>query len=132
MDQGAIMSMPASDISLNETAEAMKRSLNPALERVLTRFRLRARRRATWLRKLWSEEGEPVGKFVVTHAEIDTHLEGRDRPELEEAWITSNNSLAQLNCDLVRVEADIAADYDSRLTQLRQTFCLDNREFDLF
>lgn len=126
------MSMPASDTTLNETVEAMKKGLDPALERVLTRFRLRARRRAAWLRKVWGEEGGPGGKFAVTHAEIDSHLEGRDRPELERAWIMSNDSLAHLNLELAQVEAEMALDNDSRLAHLRQTFCLDGREFDLF
>lgn len=54
----------------------------PHLERVLTRFSLLAQRRAAWPRNLWSEEGKSADKVVVTHADMDTHLEGRDRPEL--------------------------------------------------
>lgn len=124
--------MCAPDISLDEAAQAMKTGLDPALERVLARFRLRAKLRVAWLRKLWNEEGEPGGKFAVTHGEIDTHLEGCDAPEAEAAWIASDDSLRKRSNELARIEAELAAGNDSRLARLRQTFGLDDLEFDLF
>lgn len=102
------------------------------LDRVLTRFRLLARRRTAWLRRLWSEEGEPGGGVAVTHAEMDVHLEGRDRPEYESAWIASDESLALVNRQLTALEVAMEEDRDSLLARLRQTFGLDQKAFDLF
>ena len=55
---------------------AQEIGLDPALQRVLDRVRLRARRRAAWLRKLWAEESEPDGAGTITHAEIETRRGG--------------------------------------------------------
>ncbi|MBN1875041.1 MAG: AAA family ATPase [Anaerolineae bacterium] len=106
--------------------------LDPALERVLLRVRLRARRRAAWLRKLWSEEGAPGGKSVVTHAEIDTHLADRDTPQAEIVWFASDPMMMQLNHQIAEVEKAIAADEDSPLARLSQTFGFDAQDEDLF
>ncbi len=119
-------------IPQNKTTDSVQRFLHPSLERVLERFRLRAKRRTAWLRKLWSEEEPPGGKFAVTHGEIDTHLEGRDAPHAEAAWMASDASVLKLNDDLTRLEAEMIADTDSRLASLRRIFQLDDAEFDLF
>jgi AAA+ superfamily predicted ATPase len=126
------MSTTVADISYQGETPHLPTRLDPALERVLIRFRLQAKRRVAWLRKLWGEEGEPGGNFAVTHAEIDTHLEGRDAPEAEAAWIASDESALKWSDELARIEAEMAGDNDSRLARLRQTFSLDDLEFDLF
>jgi AAA+ superfamily predicted ATPase len=101
------------------------------LDRILTRVRLRARRRVAWLRKLWCEES-PGGEPVVTHAEIDSHLDDRDAPEAESEWYASDESVAQWNRDLADVEAAMAADDDSRLVMLCRIFGIEEQDIDLF
>lgn len=115
---------------LRQRNEAARRPepLDPILELVLKRVRLRAQRRAAWLRKLWSEEGESGGKMAVTHAEMDTHLAGLDAPEAEAAWQAGDESLAALNRELAEVEAILAGDAASRLTQLVGIFHLGPEE----
>ena len=116
-------------VEADELSESM---FDSALEDVLLRIRIRAKRRIAWLRKLWAEEGESGGKIAVTHAEIDTHLDGRDSPEAEAAWFASDESVRVLNRDLSELEADLGADRDSRLGQLAHIFGLNKEEFDLF
>lgn len=123
MGQGT-MNMPAETL-------APGAGLNPTLECVLQRVRLRAQRRTAWLRKLWAEEGEPAGPNMVSHAEIDTHLEDRDSPEAEAAWYASDQSIAFLNRELAKVEADLLADGNSRFAQLHQIFDIGPRDSDL-
>ena len=106
--------------------------LDPALELVLTRIRIRAKRRIAWFRKLWSEEGESGGKLAVTHAEIDTYLDNRDSPEAEAAWFASDERVRHWNRELAGVEAAMAADKESRLQHLQQIFDLTEEECDLF
>lgn len=106
--------------------------LDPTLEVVLKRVRLRARRRAAWLRKLWAEEGESGGKLAVTHKEMDTHLAGLDSPEAEAAWFSSDERVSSFNRELAELEAETEADRDSRLVQLTHIFGLNKEEFDLF
>jgi adenylate kinase family enzyme len=105
--------------------------LPPVLQWILRRVRLRAQRRSAWLRKLWSEEGEPGGKQAVTHAEIDTHLADKDAPAVEVEWLASAPEVAQWNRELADVEAALKADRDSRLAQLRDLFALGDKELDL-
>ncbi len=107
-------------------------SLDPTLELVLRRVRLRACRRAAWLRKLWAEEGEPGGKLAVTHAEMDTHLAGLDSPEAEAAWLASDPSVAAWNRELAEVETALAGDEDSPLAQLQRIFGLSVEDADIF
>jgi hypothetical protein len=119
--------MNSEDIS-RQVAES---TLEPALELMLARIRVRAKRRIAWLRKLWNEEGESGGRLAVTHAEIDTHLDNRDSPEAEAAWYSNDGQISEWNRELSRIEAEMAADKDSRLTRLRRIFGLNNYEFDL-
>lgn len=114
-----------------EADELIESMLDSALERVLLRIRIRAKRRIAWLRKLWVEEGESGGKTAVTHAEIDTHLDDSDSPEAEAAWFASDESVSLLNRELAKLEADMTADRDSRLVQLTHIFGLNKEEFDL-
>lgn len=104
----------------------------PILELVLQRIRLRAKRRITWMRKLWREEGDSGGQLAVTHAEIDIYLDHRDSPEAEYNWYVSDDTIRQLNRELGEVEAKIAADKNSRFTKLHQIFKLSQEESDLF
>ena len=105
--------------------------LDPAVRLVLARVRLRARRRAAWLRKLWSEEGAPGGGMVVTHAEIDTLLDDRDAPDAEAAWFAGHDAIEPLNCDLADVETVLEADGESRLALLVDVFGLSLQEADV-
>lgn len=119
--------MPALAMGVEE-----EQALSPALQQVLTRVRLRARRRAMWLRKLWHEEGESGGRLAVTHAELDTVLDDRDAPASEAAWYASEANLGILNHELAKVEAAIASDTDSRFALLHQVFSLRAQDSDLF
>lgn len=104
---------------------------NDALERVVARVRLRAARRAAWLRKLWAEEEKPGGEVAVTHREMDTHLGDRDAPEAEAAWLASEPAVAGLNRRIADVEDAIARDADSRLASLVRTFGLGDESADV-
>jgi hypothetical protein len=119
------------DCALSPTVEIVESSLDPALQRVLTRVRLRAHRRAAWLRKLWSEEGEPGGLVAVTHAEINMFLDDRDAPEVETAWLAAEEAAGRWNGELAAVEAAMADDGDSRLALLHQIFGLSPQESDV-
>jgi hypothetical protein len=123
MDQG-LVNLPAE-------ARAADSGFDPIVECVLQRVRLRARRRTAWLRKLWSEEGEPGDQNTVTHAEIDTHLEDRDAPAAEAAWYASDQAIAPLNRELVQLESALLADEDSRFAQLHQLFDIGPQDSDL-
>jgi len=109
-----------------------EQDLTPALQTVLARVRLRARRRVAWLRKLWHEDGESGGRLAVTHAEVDAALDDRDAPALEAAWFTAEPALDALNNDLAAIEAALAADTESRLADLHQIFGLGSQDSDLF
>ena len=121
----------------DEHVQKIKQSSNqlksePILELVLRRIQLRAKRRIAWLRKLWQEEGDSGGQLAVTHAEIDTYLENRDSQKAEFAWYASDDNANQLNQELVKIEAKIAAEKNSRFAKLHQTFELNQEESDLF
>ncbi len=111
--------------------ERGQEKLDAALDRVLSRMRLLAKRRVAWLRKLWAEEGAPGGTVAVTHAEIDTYLDNRDSPEAEAAWFASDAGMKQLNYEIDRLEAAIAADTKSRFAQLHALFDISPAESDL-
>ena len=110
---------------------AQEIALDPALQRVLDRVRLRARRRAAWLRKLWTEEGKPEGAGPITHAEIETHLDGRDSPAAEAAWLAGDERIAHWNRELAQVEAAIAADEMSRFALLHQILGIEPQDSDI-
>jgi len=100
------------------------------LQLVLARVRLRAGRRSAWLRKLWAEEA-PGGGMEIAHAEIDTHLEDRDAPAAEAAWLARADEAADLGRELSRVEKRLDRDRRSRLAQLEKTFGLDTLDSDV-
>ncbi|MBZ4420168.1 ATP-binding protein [Myxococcus sp. RHSTA-1-4] len=103
--------------------------LEEPLRWVLTRVRLRARRRAAWLRHLWAGEPRSLPN-VVAHAEVDQLLEDRDAPEAEAAWWTAHGPRDLVEA-LRQVEAALAADEHSRLGRMSRLFGLEARERDL-
>ena len=120
---------PSQNISLMD--QLSEPTLDPALQRMLARIRIRAKRRVAWLRKLWTEEGASGGELAVTHAEIDSYLDNRDTPEAEAAWYSTDEWTRQLSQELTAVEAEMAADGESRLARLPHLFGLSEGEFDL-
>lgn len=95
----------------------------------VTLVRLRARRRALWLRELWSADAN-VRNLVITHNEADRILE--DPGELLRAEILfyeSNEQAHELSW-LIAL-ADKAAEADSRWQELRRCFGLTGPEVDL-
>jgi AAA+ superfamily predicted ATPase len=118
--------MSAQTQPLPEQAESL------ALALVLERFRLLARRRTAWLRRLWAEEGEPVGNVAITHGEVNAILDDRDAPEAEETWAATEPWAAEWGRQLRAVEDEMARDTTSRLARLKQIFGLSPEESDLF
>jgi adenylate kinase family enzyme len=104
----------------------------PRWEVALLRFRLLASRRCEWLRRLWTEEGEPGGRVAVTHGEVDCILADRDSPEAEVEWFDAQPRAVEWNAELTRLEAAADGDRASRLGRLRQIFGLAGEECDLF
>ncbi|HEX2854248.1 MAG TPA: ATP-binding protein [Opitutaceae bacterium] len=102
------------------------------LELMLTRFRLRARRRSFWLINLWGQDGEPGGRDTITHAELSTILADRDSPEAESAWRAGIPELAALDHELQRIENALADFPESRLARLARVFGLSAADLDLF
>ena len=97
---------------------------------VAERFRLLAARRAAWLQKLWSEEGEPGGKMAVTHGEAATLIEDRDTPQAERQWERVWPDGNAWREKLARVEEALRHD-QTRLAELKRTFALGAEESDL-
>jgi adenylate kinase family enzyme len=104
---------------------------------VVQRVRLRAKRRAAWLRTLWARERSPGGPAVVSHAEVDAWLEGWDSVDAERRFIASGASgeagddARVLDGALAAVESALGTAEGSRLGKLEQVFGLDARESDL-
>jgi adenylate kinase family enzyme len=113
-------------------AQAMAEpALRPALELVLLRFRLRARRRTAWLRHLRAEEVELAGSSAAVHGEMDAILADRDSPQAEADWLEAEPWSADWSAELRAVEEARAVDTTSRLARLRQIFGLSREESDL-
>jgi hypothetical protein len=113
-----------------DDAEAASEALDPAISLVLTRIRLLARRRIDWLRAVWSDESAGNSGSTITHAEVDLHLDDRDSPTLEAAWLKAHPAAGQ-TMPLRLVEAAMAADHDSRLGRLVKVFGLGTLEQDI-
>jgi len=105
--------------------------LDPSVERMLQRIRLKARCRVAWLRKLWSEEEQPAGHTLVSHAEIETVLADRDSPQAEAKWLAENDQLADLLAELNQLEQVIDDDKSSRWSMLCQIFSIESDDADL-
>src|SRR5438477_6584862 len=98
------------------------------VELILARFRLRAQLRATWLQKLWNEEGAPGGNLSVTHAEIGTYLADRDSPCAEAEWLQRDPQAVEWRKALVEIEDALSCVPSSRLAALSQIFNLNSEE----
>src|SRR5262249_48785314 len=117
------MTMPAQTVA--------EPAVSPTLGLVLTRFRLRARRRTAWLRHLWGEAQE-VTDGAALHGEIDALLSDCDAPEAEADWLEAEPAAAECAAELRAVEEALAEDATSRLARFRQIFGLTGEERDLF
>ena len=105
--------------------------LPPGLELVLERVRCRAQLRAAWLRALWAAEGEPGGRFAVTHGEADALMAERDAPEAEGIWIAAEARLAPLRDRLAEVEGRLSRGECPALSECERVFGLESEESDL-
>ena len=110
--------------------EGVGATLDPATLQIVARFRLRARRRALWLRALWAQEGGGA-RGVITHAEADRLLDGADDDKGEEAFHLDDPQAAATGIALAVVEQAMREDGASRLTRLGKVFGLDTRELDV-
>jgi hypothetical protein len=134
MDDIALRSLHTAPAEVAQTAP----SLEPALQRVVERVRLRAQRRIAWLHQLWAEEvatstgTNAVNPQTVTPAEVAAILADRDNPAAETVWIENEPTLKPLNSVLAQLEAAIETDNLSRLALLREIFGLSAREGDVF
>lgn len=111
-------------------AEAAGRmSSTSAVELVLKRVRLRARRRAAWLAYLQNGDG-PSGE-AVWGASLEACLDDRDTQEREAAWYGGSEALQPLNEELAQVELALAGSPGAGLHQLGSLFRLSEPEMDL-
>lgn len=98
---------------------------------VLRRVRLLSQRRVAWLRKIWTEISALKNESFDVHTEVDGYLYDLDLPSAEQAWITSEPSLKQINKDLEKANRLLDNDHGSRLSILVQTFGLNRVETDI-
>lgn len=92
------------------------------IELAILRFRLRARRRAAWLRFLASEN---------RNLELDAILDDYDTPAAEAAWAEGQPWAAQWQEELRDAEAAIREDQTSSLARARAIFGLSSEDADL-
>jgi len=112
-----------------DTTESIQ--IDPILDLVLRRIRLKARCRVEWLRHLWSEEGESGSHQMITHAEVETLLADKDYPEAEARWLHSNSRLTDIFNEIEQIEQTMAENRSSRLSMLCKIFSLENQDADL-
>jgi adenylate kinase family enzyme len=117
--------------SLRQPDRFRKLHLEPAVEHMLARIRLKARCRAEWLHHLWSEEGELDRHQLITHAEVETLLVDKDSPEAEAQWLHSNSRLTDVFNETEQIEQAMAKDESSRLSMLCKIFSIENEDTDL-
>lgn len=110
----------------------LEKQIDPVIELVLSRIRLRARRRIAWLRKIWLESKDSNSKSFDLHTEIEGYLNNYDRPESEAAWLSTEKSLQHWNNELAEIEQTIEEDKHSRFALLHHIFGLSREESDLF
>ena len=100
----------------------------PLLELVLTRVRLRARRRAAWLASLRADAADGAGS---AGGHPLASLDGRDAPDAEAAWQAQAAPARPLNEELARVEQALDGAPGARLRDLQRLFRLSGPETDL-
>jgi AAA+ superfamily predicted ATPase len=96
---------------------------------VLSRVRLRARRRALWLRQSWSSDENATG-LAITHTEADRIL--ADPSEIKQAEVSfyeSNQQARELSRLIVL--ADKGAEEDERWQTLLRLYSMSQEESDL-
>src|SRR5215472_10460085 len=106
-------------------------SAAPIVPAFLERVRLRAQRRALWMRLQWSKDGNaPMQGLAISHAEIDRILADHEQmARAEEAFYQRDEAARQLT---VAIEAaDCAVDQDPGWNLLRSEFGLTIPEADL-
>ncbi len=95
------------------------------------RIALRARRRALWMRALWSADANaPAGGLAISHAEVDRILTDPARLAAAEQVFYAND-LAARELDEQIEAADRAAESDETWIRLKREFALTGAECDL-
>ena len=122
------MSLQSSNVIIDASENLQ---IDPVLDLMLSRIRLKARCRVEWLRHLWSEEGESGRYQLITHAEVDALLAYRDSLDAETRWLHSNTGLNQVFNEIEQIEQAMAEDKRSRLSMLYRMFSLENEDADL-
>jgi hypothetical protein len=122
--------MPPITLPPDERSERTLGTLDPAIEAVLQRVRLRARRRIAWLRKVWTESGKE-GQANDYHSEVDGYLSNADDPQAEADWLADEEGLQEWNRALATTEQQLVQDSDSRLALLIRIFGLNQAETDV-
>jgi predicted kinase len=114
-----------------ESAESPTRSETLIEAPFVHRVRVRARRRALWLREMWSRGGaDPAQGLAIPHAEVDRILEDPTAlAQAENAFYESDPASAALAHDIHI--ADEAFENDARWNWLRENFSLSFAERDL-
>ena len=105
--------------------------VSPALDTLLARFRLLATLRRGWLEKLWSEEGAPSPRTVISQGEIEANLADRDSPQAESLWLEQDESARRNRESLARIDISIAKNESSRLAEVNGVFRISKEETDL-
>nr|HEX4314505.1 ATP-binding protein [Kofleriaceae bacterium] len=98
-------------------------------ELVLSRVRLRAGRRARWLRGMWAD-APARGRSTISHVDADALLADADAPEREARAFADDGAFSDARAHLADVESALAADARSRLARLARTFDVTARERD--
>jgi hypothetical protein len=114
---------PASESAAQRTGAAS------VLELVLTRVRLRARRRAAWLAFL--RDGKGVDGGTGFDADLAASLEDEDTPELEAGWYRISEDVQPLNEAIRTCEQALSGSPGARLRHLGSLFGLSDPEMDL-
>jgi len=104
-------------------------TVNAAEPLFLRRTRLRAQRRAQWLRALWSADTYVKG-VAITHEEVDRILNDPEEMAGQESRFYEENTDARELSRLI-AETDEAAKADTRWCRLQQVFQLSAQESDL-
>lgn len=101
------------------------------LDLVARRFRLRARRRALWLRHAWELAAQAAEVPTVDEVEVDGILADVDDPAAEARWLATDPRAAELADAIAEVEDALARDATSPLARLRDVFALGDADTDL-